>query len=56
MAASGSKHLEAIATVCIAACSDCAKACTPHVGHHAECKACKEKCDATVAAMKKMLG
>ena len=35
-----------------ASCTDCAKACTPHVGHHAECKACKEACDATIEAMK----
>ena len=52
LAASGSKHLKGIAKLCIEACSDCAKACTPHVGHHAECKACKEACDATVEAMK----
>jgi Cys-rich four helix bundle protein (predicted Tat secretion target) len=52
LAASGSKHLKGIAKLCIEACSDCAKACGPHAGHHAECKACKEACDATVEAMK----
>lgn len=52
LAAAGSKHLKALATVCITACTDCSKACEPHVGHHAECKACKEACDATIGAMK----
>ncbi|MCR9165589.1 MAG: four-helix bundle copper-binding protein [Nannocystaceae bacterium] len=52
LAAAGSKHLKALAKVCVTACTDCAKACEPHVGHHAECKACKEACDATIAAMK----
>jgi|GEM_PF-426397 len=52
LAAANSKHLKALAKVCIDGCTDCAKACTPHVGHHAECKACKEACDATIEAMK----
>lgn len=52
LAAAGSKHLGALAKVCITACTDCSKACEPHVGHHTECKACKEACDATIEAMK----
>lgn len=56
LAASNSKHLEGIGPLCVAACSDCAAACKPHVGHHAECKNCFEHCNKTVAAMKKMLG
>ncbi|MEM6294687.1 MAG: four-helix bundle copper-binding protein [Myxococcota bacterium] len=56
LAAANSKHLEGIAKLCIDTCSDCAKACGPHVGHHAECKNCKEHCDKTIAAMKKVLG
>jgi Cys-rich four helix bundle protein (predicted Tat secretion target) len=52
LAAANSKHLKALAKVCIDGCTDCAKACTPHVGHHPECKACKEACDATIEAMK----
>lgn len=52
LAAAGSKHLKSLAAVCITACTDCSKACEPHVGHHDECKACKEACDATIEAMK----
>ncbi len=52
LAASASKHLKAMAKLCIESCTDCAKACTPHAGHHAECKACKEACEATIEAMK----
>lgn len=52
LAAAGSKHLKALSAVCITACTDCSKACEPHVGHHDECKACKEACDATIEAMK----
>lgn len=52
LAAAASKHLKAMAKLCIDGCTDCAKACTPHAGHHAECKACKEACEATIEAMK----
>lgn len=52
LAANNSKHLKALAKICIAGCTDCSKACTPHVGHHDTCKACKEACDATIEAMK----
>ncbi len=52
LAANNSKHLKAIAKLCIDGCTDCSKACTPHAGHHETCKACKEACDATIEAMK----
>lgn len=52
LAANNSKHLKALAKICIAGCTDCSKACTPHVGHHDTCKACKKACDATIEAMK----
>lgn len=56
LAANGSDHVKAIAAVCHAACSDCAKACTPHAGHHAECKACKEACEQMMTVTKTLAG
>ena len=56
LSANNSEHLAALAKVCRDVCTACAKACTPHVGHHAECKACKESCDAMVAEAGKFLG
>lgn len=54
LAANASKHLAAIAPLCIAACTDCAAACKPHIGHHAECKNCFAQCNKTIEAMKKL--
>ncbi len=53
LAATGSKHLATAAKLCHDVCSSCAAACKPHSGHHAECKACFEACEASVAEAKK---
>lgn len=45
-----SKHLKALAAVCIATCTDCEAACKEHAAHHAECKACMEACAETIKA------
>lgn len=50
LSAMGSKHARALAKLCAEACAECAAACEPHIGHHAECKACFEACRASEAA------
>lgn len=48
-----SELARALAQTCKLACSECASACKPHVGHHAECKACFDACTATQAALER---
>lgn len=56
LAASGSKHLQAAARLCVDVCTDCAAACEPHAGHHETCKACHEACVRSIEEGKKLLG
>ena len=39
-----SRHLNAMAKVCIGICEDCEKECKKHSDKHAECKACADSC------------
>jgi Cys-rich four helix bundle protein (predicted Tat secretion target) len=50
LSAMGSKHVHALARSCADACAECASACEPHAGHHAECKACLDACRNSEAA------
>ena len=54
LAAQDSRHLKALANVCIAVCEDCEKECLKHAKHHAECKACAESCRDCINACKKV--
>ncbi len=46
-------RIKSFAKSCAGFCDDCAKACEPHVGHHAECKACYDSCKKCAAACEK---
>ncbi|MBC8072488.1 MAG: four-helix bundle copper-binding protein [Deltaproteobacteria bacterium] len=46
-----SELARSLAPTCKLACSECAAACKPHVGHAAECKACFEACAAAQLAL-----
>lgn len=50
LAGTASKQLPAMAALCASVCEVCIAACKPHATHHAECKACLETCQATLAA------
>ena len=54
MASYQSKHLAALAKVCIAVCEDCEKECSKHEKKHAECKACAESCRDCIKACEKV--
>lgn len=54
LAAADSTHLKSAAPLCLDVCTDCEKACRPHLDHHAVCKACAEACTATIAEAKKI--
>jgi Cys-rich four helix bundle protein (predicted Tat secretion target) len=54
LAAADSKHLKSAARLCLDVCTDCEKACRPHIDHHAVCKACAEACTTTIAEAKKI--
>lgn len=43
-----------LARTSVAAMEACVKACKPHVGHHAECKACHDACLVAIEAAKKL--
>lgn len=46
-----SERLPALAAVCADLCRDCAAACEPHAGHHAECADCLAACRGVIAAV-----
>ncbi len=50
-----SKLTPALAAVAVTAMEACVVACKPHVGHHAECKACHDACVAAIAAARKLV-
>lgn len=50
LASMGSDYLRDVARICAAACAECARACEPHRGHHAECAACADSCKKAEAA------
>lgn len=54
LAASGGKHLAALAKVAREACKDCEAACRKHEDKHPTCKACAEACARTIAATEKV--
>ena len=49
-----SRHLPAIAKVCIDVCNDCEKECRKHEDKHVECKACANSCLDCIEACKKI--
>lgn len=49
-----SKHLRAMADVCIAVCDSCEKACREHEEHQAECRECADACAALIREAKKL--
>jgi len=53
-AAGNSKHLKALAKLCIDVCGDCSKECEKHAKKHPSCKACMESCDQCIKACKKV--
>lgn len=55
-AASGSKHLPALAKVALEFCKDCEAECRKHADKHAVCKDCADACARTVAACQKVAG
>ncbi len=52
LAAQGAPLVPRLAAVTLQACNSCAEACEPHVGHHAECKACYDACQACIKQCK----
>jgi Cys-rich four helix bundle protein (predicted Tat secretion target) len=54
LAAYDSKHLRAMAPVCIEVCDDCEKECRKHEEHQAECKACADACAALIQEARKL--
>lgn len=53
-AASGSKHLPALAKVAMEFCRDCEAECRKHADKHAVCKECMDACARTIAACQKV--
>lgn len=53
MASYQSRHLPAIAKVCIAVCEDCEKECRKHAKKHTACKACADACLDCIKACEK---
>ena len=53
-AASGSKHLPALAKVAMEFCRDCEAECRKHADKHAACKDCMDACAKTIAACQKV--
>ncbi|MEM9692532.1 MAG: Csp1 family four helix bundle copper storage protein [Myxococcota bacterium] len=52
LAHSDSPHQKVMASVVVPVSAACEKECAVHATHHAECKACMEACQATIAAAK----
>ncbi|MBX3264290.1 MAG: Csp1 family four helix bundle copper storage protein [Labilithrix sp.] len=55
-AASGSKHLPALAKVAMEFCKDCEVECRRHADKHVACKDCLDACTRTIAACQKVAG
>ncbi|MBX3202299.1 MAG: Csp1 family four helix bundle copper storage protein [Labilithrix sp.] len=55
-AASGSRHLPALAKVALEFCKDCEIECKKHADKHAACKECLDACTRTIAACQKVAG
>ena len=53
-AASGNKHLPALAKAAMEFCRDCEAECRKHADKHAVCKECMEACSRTIAACEKV--
>jgi Cys-rich four helix bundle protein (predicted Tat secretion target) len=54
-AASGSRHLKAIARVAMEFCRDCEAECRKHADSHVVCKECAEACAKTIAACQRAI-
>ncbi len=54
-AASGSRHLKALARVAMEFCKDCEAECRKHADMHAVCKECAEACAKTIAACQRVI-
>lgn len=50
-----SRHLRALASLCKDVCEDCAEACEPHAGHHAECGECLQACRRMIAVTQRLV-
>ncbi len=55
LAATNSRHLPALAQVCISVCEDCEKACRKHEKEHPECRECAEACAECIEDCRKFL-
>ncbi|MBS2012825.1 MAG: four-helix bundle copper-binding protein [Deltaproteobacteria bacterium] len=55
-AASGSRHLPALAKVAMEFCKDCEAECRKHADKHVVCKECADACARTIAACQKAAG
>lgn len=55
-AASGSRHLPALARVAMEFCKDCEAECRKHADKHVVCKECADACARTIAACQKTAG
>lgn len=56
LAASGSPQLKALAGVALASVTRCAAACDKHGATHPTCKACSERCVASAAEYRRIVG
>ena len=54
LASANSRHLGAMAKVCIGICEDCEKACREHEDKHPACKACADACKTCIDECKKV--
>lgn len=52
LASANSKHVSAMAKVCIDLCEDCRVECEKHAHHHLACKTCMESCERCIKACK----
>jgi len=50
-----SKHLGAVAKVCISVCKDCEDECRKHEDKHVECKECADACAACIKECEKVV-
>jgi len=55
-AASGSRHLKALARAAMEFCKDCEAECRKHAEMHVVCKECAEACARTIAACQRVIG
>ncbi|MEM6733644.1 MAG: Csp1 family four helix bundle copper storage protein, partial [Myxococcota bacterium] len=54
VASTGSRHVKALAKLCLEVCTDCKEECDKHAKKHEQCKVCSESCAKMIEIARKL--